>query len=119
MRWISRISPGPRELPEEVRTSLASRFNVDSDIIERAKLVAKAGQGHCRDIRIYDPSLMGIMNGAVKKYDDLATHRQAILFEGRIEKDGAVYLADRRPPKTVTRRPSKLPAPSPKPNQAT
>jgi uncharacterized Zn finger protein len=84
----------------------------------RARLLAKAEKNRSRAIRIYDPALVTFTIGAVKKYDDLTIHKHAILFEGRIEKDGSVYLADRRPPKTVTRRPSRPPAPSPKPDQA-
>ncbi|MBI2171852.1 MAG: hypothetical protein HYU30_07540 [Chloroflexi bacterium] len=119
MRLYFRLGPGPRELSAEVRSSLASRFRIEPDIISRARLLVKAGKKGCRDIRVYDPAVVTLTIGAVKKYDDLTIHKHAILFEGRIEKDGSVYLADRRPPKTVTRRPSRPPTPSPKPDQAT
>jgi hypothetical protein len=43
-------------------------------------------------------------SGAITlKYDDLLNtyvSRNAFFFEGHIEKDGHVYLVDRRPPKT-------------------
>ncbi|GEM_PF-5191697 len=119
MRWFFRLSPGPRALPAEVRADLTARFQVAGELVERARLVAKLGEHHCQQILIYDPLLMGGVKSAIKKYEDLAIHKHAVLFEGRIEKDGSLYLADRRQPKTVTRRPSRITAPSPKPDQAT
>ncbi len=53
-----------------------------------------------RLIRVFDPQLISHQAVAEIKFHDLqlenSGYRRALLFEGHIEKDGNVFLADRR-----------------------
>ncbi len=83
---------------DSVRKALVGQYKLDEGLISRLRGVEKGGHyaGRVvRHVRVFDPTLLG--NGStVRRYEDLDAHKAAILFEGHVEKDGAVYLADRR-----------------------
>jgi hypothetical protein len=90
-------------LPEPVRKTLSAQFHLTPEDTYQLRLLEKRGQfaeRPVRFIRVFNPSLME--NSAIAlRYDDLLdtyARRNALLFEGHIEKDGRVYLADRPPP---------------------
>ena len=102
MRWQFWQNPGHQGLSENVRNALVSQFHLDSQVMDRARLLKKSGQFASRPVQyilIFDSSL--IENGAATllKYDQLqkGEHRKALLFEGHIEKTGQILLSDRRP----------------------
>ena len=76
------------------------------------RFLEKSGQFGGRRVsffRIFDPALLLKGASAIHKYNDLDEYRQAILFEGHIERDlpkemrkkGTVHLTDRRTPKAL------------------
>jgi len=95
-----------QSLPEPVRKTLSTQFCLTPEDINQLRLLEKRGrfaERPVRFIRIFNPVLMENSGVATLKYDDLLNtyaRRNALLFEGHIEKNGHVYLADRRPPKT-------------------
>jgi hypothetical protein len=106
-----------------VGEALVSRFHLKLTDIDSWRLVEKPGHlaaltgavaqdRPVRFIRIFDPSRINESSLANLTYDDLKTRdgRKALMFEGHVEKDGTVHLADRRPPK-ITIRPIKLDPP--------
>lgn len=97
MLWQVGRQSGPRELSDQVRKALQSQLRVDSQSTGKLRFLRKSGHFARRRVklfRIFDPAL--IKNGQVAdlKYDDLgmASHREALLFNGHVETDGAVYL---------------------------
>jgi hypothetical protein len=116
MQWKFWRLSGPKRVPRKVGDALASRFHLQPEEISRLRLVDKAGtlptanaappdDRPVRCIRIIDPSMIEGERLARLTYDDLKTGacRNALRFEGHIERDGVVHLADRRPPrKTLT-----------------
>ncbi|HZA25885.1 MAG TPA: hypothetical protein VFA32_25365 [Dehalococcoidia bacterium] len=95
-----------QSLPEPVRKTLSTQFRLMPEDIDQLRLLEKRGrfaERPVRFIRIFDPALMENNSAATLQYDDLLNtyaRRNALLFEGHIEKNGHVYLVDRRPPKT-------------------
>jgi hypothetical protein len=93
-----------QSLPEPVRKTLSAQFHLTSEDIYQLRFLEKRGQfaeRPMRFIRVFNPRLIE-NSAATLKYDDLLDtylRRNALLFEGHIEKDGRVYLADRRPPR--------------------
>ncbi|HZA21194.1 MAG TPA: hypothetical protein VFA32_01065 [Dehalococcoidia bacterium] len=123
MEWKFWYISGPKKIPEKVGEALVSRFHLKPADIESWRLVEK--QGHLaaltgvvaedrrvRFIRIFDPARINEKFLMDLIYDDLKTPegRKALMFEGHVESDGTVHLADRRPPK-ITIRPIKLDPP--------
>jgi hypothetical protein len=92
----------PRPLPGSVIDALVSQFSLTSPALDKLSLLQKAGHfaGRAvRDIRVYDPALLGDGGATTKRFEDLQepSRRKAVLFEGHIEKEGTVVLLDRRP----------------------
>lgn len=97
MRWQVWQRSGPQELPTKVRHFLSSQFRLDSQSAGKLRFLGKSGRfarRPVRFIRIFDPALIQIGQVVSLKYDDLEMdhHRKALLFNGHIEADGAVYL---------------------------
>jgi hypothetical protein len=123
MDWKFWHMSGPKKIPEKVGEALVSRFRLKPADIDSWRLVEKHGHlaaltgvasedRRVRFIRIFDPSRITADSLTDLSYDDLKTpeSRKALIFEGHIERDGTVHLADRRPPK-ITIRPIKLDPP--------
>jgi hypothetical protein len=97
--WPRRL--GAKALPDKVRQTLISRFRLDDDQTTRLRYMEKRGHfagRQVRFLRVFDPAL--IPSGSEKlpqAFNDLGAYRQAVLFEGQIEKDGIVHLVDNRP----------------------
>lgn len=92
----------PRELPEGVRTALASQFHLDSEAMLKMRLFEQSGSfagRPVRFIRLVDSTLLNVDAKAPLKYRsfDEGTYKNAVQFEGHIEKEGYVLLHDRRP----------------------
>jgi hypothetical protein len=98
-------SSGLQSLPEPVKKILSNQFHLTPEDISQLCFLEKRGrfaERPVRFIRIFNPALMENSDAATLKYEDLLNtyaRRNALLFEGHIEKNGQVYLADRRPPK--------------------
>jgi len=100
-------------VPDLVREALVSRHGLDTQTIDRLRFVEKNGHSGgkpVREIRIFDPALIADGEKAIRKYDDLHTKRQAVLFQGHIGRDGSLYLADRRPSQTTRRGQTRVPS---------
>ena len=123
MEWKFWNLFGPRKIPEKVGETLISRFHLKPTDIDTLRLLERQGQlaaltgavaedRRVRFIRIFDPSRISAESLVALNYNYLKTPdgRKSLMFEGHIEKDGTVHLADRRPPK-VTVRPIKLDPP--------
>ena len=97
MLWQVGRQSGPRELSAQMSKALQSQLRVDSQSAGKLRFVRKSGHFALRPvklIRIFDPVLIEHGQVADLKYDDLemANHREALLFNGHVEADGAVYL---------------------------
>lgn len=105
MSWQFWQSPKPKSVPEEIRNALVSQFRMRPQDIEPLRILRKSGKFAGRSVRyvqIFDPG--SIKNGASRslKFAQLdvgGEFRNALLFGGHVEKDGAVYLSDHRPKK--------------------
>jgi hypothetical protein len=91
----------PQALPKEVRATLATQYRLDDEALNRLRLLEKSGKyagRRVRFIRIIDSSLLTTNPGSPLKYStlDSGDFRNALRFEGHIEKGGLVVLSDRR-----------------------
>jgi hypothetical protein len=92
----------PRELPEEVRTALASQFRLDSEAMLQLRLFEESGRfagRPVRFIRLVDSALLNGDKKAPLKYRSFndGSFKNSVQFEGHIEKEGYILLHDRRP----------------------
>ncbi len=81
---------------------LNSEFRLGPQSLAKLLVLEKNGKFSNRSVkmvRVFDPGLISNGEGAKLKYDDLKINgnQKALRFEGRFEKDGSLYLADRRP----------------------
>ena len=102
MRWQVWRKTGPCELPKTVQNALESQFRLDSEAMGRLRLLEKSGKyagRPVRFIRIIDSSLVNMDAKTSLKYSflDDGNHKNAVQFEGHIEKEGHVLLHDLRP----------------------
>ncbi|CAI8055384.1 hypothetical protein GBAR_LOCUS30246 [Geodia barretti] len=87
---------------QAINRYLSHEFRVGPELMAKLWMLEKAGQFSNRKVtmvRVFDPELVSTALGARLKYDDLKGNgnEKALRFEGHFEKDGALYLADRRP----------------------
>lgn len=100
LRQLLRNS-SPRELPKDVRATLASQYRLDTEILARLRILEKSGKYAGRGvifIRIIDPTLLTTSPGSPLKYGTLdnGSYGNAVQFDGHIEKSGLVVINDRR-----------------------
>ena len=111
MRWQFWQNAPPRKLSEQVQKVLTAQFRVEPEAMGGMRILSKRGQYSSRKvelIRIFDPALIENGDGVALSYrglQDIDGHRNALLFEGRIEKDdfggridknSQIYLTDLR-----------------------
>ena len=101
MDWRFWSKTAPRLLPLAVKKAAVSQFHIDEAAADKLRCVGKSGEfagRRVRHIRLYDPESVSNNAGNSVGYAELDTRadRKALKFEGHIEKDGTVYLSDRR-----------------------
>lgn len=89
-------------LTQVVRRNLFTQFHLELDSSEKLRALetdGKYGGRRVRLMRIFDPALLSNSEASNLEYRDLeeSVDRVALQFEGHIEKNGQVRLADRRP----------------------
>jgi hypothetical protein len=92
------------KLPESVRSHLATRFHLSTQVLDNLRWVLKSGnfaRRPVRFLRIFDTTEAQKTGGTAFTYDDMQGHQQAVLFEGHIERDGSSHLIDKRPDKQL------------------
>lgn len=100
MRWPFRRREASRVLRAAIRVAITDQFELPAEVLSRLGCIEKAGRYSGRPVMyicIFDRTLVPEGGRAIRKWDDVMAHGEALLFEGHIEKDGSVKLLDRRP----------------------
>lgn len=92
---------GPREIPNNIREILESKYRLDSEAMGRLRLLEKSGKyagRPVRFVRIFDMTQVPASPAVLLKYSSLdnGDYPKAVHFDGHIEKQGLVLLVDRR-----------------------
>ena len=90
-----------QKLPAAVREYMSSRFNLVPEYLERLRHIEIDGSVNGRQvkrIRIFNPYKAKELNVTIGCNNDIEQHPEMLLFEGYIDLQGNVYVADRRPP---------------------
>jgi hypothetical protein len=92
---------GPREIPNNIREILESKYRLDSEAMGRLRLLEKSGKyagRQVRFVRIFDMTQVPVNTPVPLKYCTLDSGDlpSAVHFDGHIEKQGLVLLNDRR-----------------------
>ena len=92
----------PRVVTQAINRHLTSQFGLGSELLAKFWMLEKNGKfsnRKVRMVRVFDPELVSTGEASTLKYDDLngTGNDKALRFEGRFEKDGTLYLTDRRP----------------------
>jgi hypothetical protein len=108
--WWNRS--GAKKVPAIVKQAIVSQFHLDPEAIAGLRMLGKTGQlaalagtpasgQPVRFIRIYDAAQLASLGCGRPAYDELKTPalRAALRFEGHIDHEGIVHLADRRAPR--------------------
>jgi hypothetical protein len=103
---------GAKKVSATVRQAIVSQFHLEPSAIAGLRMIGKTGQlaavpgapsliRRVRFIRIYDAARMATLRAGRLNYEDLKTPalRSALRFEGHIDQEGIVHLADRRAPR--------------------
>jgi hypothetical protein len=102
MQWLLWQKPVAQKLSDQLKKRLIEQFSLDPQMIDKMRFSSKKGRYSDRPvkyIRIFDPALIESGKSATPSYDALVQiprHRQALLFEGRIEANERIYLTDQR-----------------------
>ncbi len=89
------------KLPPAVREYMSSRYNLLPEYLERLRHIELDGTVNGRQvkrIRIFNPYKARELNVTISSNSELEQHPEIVLFEGYIDFQGNVYVADRRPP---------------------
>ena len=100
MAWqFWRGRSGPKSLALDLRGSVMSVSDLGPEELDHLLIMRSGGTYAGRPVtrvRVYDPSLVTGDEGDVRTYRHLDAQHQAICFEGHVEKDGSIYMHDRR-----------------------
>ena len=92
----------PRVVTQAINRHLTSQFGLGSELLAKFWMLEKNGKfanRRVRMVRVFDPELVSTGEASTLKYDDLkgTGNEKALRFEGRFERDGTLFLSDRRP----------------------
>jgi hypothetical protein len=100
---------GTKKVSTIVKQAIVSQFHLELQAISGWRMIGKTGRLEAppapgrpvRFIRIYDAVQLASLRAGRATYDDLKTPalRAALRFEGHIDQEGIVHLADRRAPR--------------------
>ena len=88
------------KLPESVRSHLATRFHLSTQVLANLRWVLKSGhfaRRPVRFLRIFDVTEAQKKGKETFTYDEMQDLQEAVLFEGHLERDGSSHLIDKRP----------------------
>jgi hypothetical protein len=89
------------KLTGAVREYMSNRYNLLPEYLDRLRYIELDGTVNGRQvkrIRIFNPYKARELNITINSNEDLEQHPDMLLFEGYIDCQGNVYVADRRPP---------------------
>ncbi len=89
------------KLPGAVKEYMSSRYNLLPEYLERLRYIEVEGTVKGRQVkrmRIFNPYKAKELNLTIAGNQELEQHPELLLFEGYIDLEGNVYVADRRPP---------------------
>jgi hypothetical protein len=108
MQWLLWQKPVAQKLSDQLKKHLIVQFSLDPQMVDKMRFSGKKGRYSDRPvkyIRIFDPGLIEDSESATPSYDALAPqiagHRKALLFDGRIETNERVYFTDKRATTTL------------------
>ena len=92
----------PRVVTQAINRHLTSEFGLGSELLAKLCMLEKNGKfanRRVRMVRVFDPELVSTGETSKLKFEDLKGNgnEKALRFEGRFEKDGTLFLSDRRP----------------------
>ena len=97
---------GIRKLSRPVREYMQYRFNMLPEYLNTLRCFEYDGVVNgkeVRRVRIFSPYRTKEWHLSIRNYSDLEQHPEMLLFEGYIDRQGSVYVADRRVPLTRVR----------------
>ena len=92
---------GAKRLPRPVREYMKRRFSLLPEYLGLLRCFEYDGrvkEKRVRCIRIFSPNRAQEHHLSITTNQDLGQHPEMLLFEGYIDSQGSVYVADRRTP---------------------
>jgi hypothetical protein len=91
-----------RKLPKPVQEYMRRKFNLPAEYLDILRCLKKAGanggEPDIINISIFSPVRVREHRLVIKGTEDLRRYPEMVLFKGRIDSRGGVYIADRRGP---------------------
>ena len=100
MWWQLWGSPQPGKLSDKVQKALIVQFGLDRERVDGLRCVQKSAKLNgrpIRNIRVFDPAQLGPKSPPIRRYEDLESRLDAVLFDGYIEKFGLAHLSEAQP----------------------
>ena len=97
---------GVRKLSRAVREYMQYRFNMLPEYLDMLRCFEYDGvvnEKQVKCIRIFSQLKAREQHLSIKSRTELEQHPEMLLFEGHIDRQGSVYVADRRVPLTRVR----------------
>ncbi len=92
---------GTKRLPREVQEYMKRRFTLLPEYLDLLRCFEYDGlvnEKRVRCIHIFSPNRAREYHLSIKTNQDLGQHPEMLLFQGYIDGQGSVYVADRRAP---------------------
>ena len=91
----------PKRVTQAVNRYLISEYGLGPELLAKYSMLEKSGKFSNRSVkmvRVFDPELLSTGETSDQRFDDLkgTPNEGALRFEGRFEKDGTIFLSDRR-----------------------
>ena len=98
----------PRGVTQAINKYLTSEFGLGPDLLAKYSMLQKNGRFSNRSVkmvRVFDPELVSTGKASNLRFEDLkgTPDEGALRFEGRFEKDGSLFMSDRRPKAATSR----------------
>jgi hypothetical protein len=93
----------PKKLPRPIQTYMQYRFNMLPEYLDTLRCFEYEGLAsgkRVRCIRIFSPLRAKEQHLSIRSRVELEQHPEMLLFEGHIDSQSSVYVADRRVPLT-------------------
>ncbi|MDP3063217.1 MAG: hypothetical protein Q8O40_08425 [Chloroflexota bacterium] len=100
MQWRFWQKQQDGKIPMPVRRAVQRQFGVDARVLDKLSCAVQPGSFTSQPvkyIRVFDPTHVTTEGKAMVTYEDLASRRDALVFEGHMDADGYVFLADKHP----------------------
>lgn len=89
------------KLPPMVKDYMRQRYILQNEYLDKLRCFNYEGVVNGKEVNclsVFDPGSSQKSHSKIKTKEELALHPELLIFQGYVDKQGVIYLADRRQP---------------------